>query len=262
MADVTDVMTASVEILLMTSDVPSVSEPGTVADIEFDLADDFGSSPALMLDEATDVEAASVSVADTAGALAFADVLDLDDGRADDILGNVTFDLIELEPPAAPSRPGSALDTPVDAPVLDVLGFTVEYGTPTELDYSSPSDAIIAPPPSRHIATPANATDTRMLDTHGRMPHASATSTAAPSHESPRGSAGPTHVAASPAEGGAASPAPYLTLHQSDDDHRDRRGKLRAGRASAPQSSGGVMIAGAVTATVAAAIAWLVFAGG
>jgi hypothetical protein len=279
------IVEAPVAPLELIVDEPAVVEPGSVANIEFDLADDFGSPPALTLDDSNDGshddshddsrdgshhgshhashggEPAAGAAVGTVDALAFVDVLDLDDGRADDILGNVSFDLIELEPPVAPARPGPALETPVEAPVLDVLGFTVEYGTPTELDYTSPSDAIIAPPPSRRIATPATGTDARVADTYGRA-HPGESGPAAPSHESPRAAASPSPSPSAPADGSAPSAAPYLTLHQSGDDHRDRRGKLRAGRASAPQSSGGVMIAGAVTASVAAALAWLAFAGG
>jgi hypothetical protein len=255
---------AGIELVTMESGTPPSVEPplvlvespldaasDRVANIEFDLADDFSSSPVVVVDAAQ---------AKDAGALAFADVLEIDDALADDILGNVTFDLIELEPPAAPSRAAAAIDTPVDVPVLDVLGFTVEYGTPTELDYAAPSDAIIAPPPSRRIATPTTAMDVRPTEPHSRMTHASAPGAATPSHESAHGSADAAPAGSGQTSGTAA--APYLTLHHAEDGNRDRRGKLRAGRASAPQSSGGVMMAGAVTATVAAAIGWLVFGGG
>jgi hypothetical protein len=253
----------AIELVTMESGTPPSVEPPLVfespldaasqrvANIEFDLADDFSSSPVVVADAAKEKDA---------GALAFADVLEIDDALADDILGNVSFDLIELEPPAAPTRAAAAIDTPVDAPVLDVLGFTVEYGTPTETDYSAPTDAIIAPPPSRRIATPTTAMDVRPTEPHSRMTHASAPSAAAPSHESAHGVADAASSGSSQTSGMA--PAPYLKLHQAEDGNRDRRGKLRAGRASAPQSSGGVMMAGAVTATVAAAIGWLIFGGG
>ncbi|MEQ1692400.1 MAG: tetratricopeptide repeat protein [Gemmatimonas sp.] len=159
-----------------------------------------------------------------------------------DIFGNATFDLVDLAPTAHERDEDSA--PPVSH---NVLGFVVEYGTPT-LDPMPPDLVdmeIVAPPASVRIPTPPPMRVTERTTPRGSpivMPSPASSHRAQTPHDAPR-----------------------LTLHNTDDldqQRRIRRPNIRAGRAMVPRSSRGMLIAGAVTTAIAAGVGWLVWARG
>lgn len=208
--------------------------------------------------------------------------------KADDVFGGAHFDLVESEAEARANA--HAAKQAASRGRSDVLGFQVEYGTPSAdaLDElmagrDAPPTSVRIHTPAEHqelsfdvmptslqapiIATPQVATEsveptvtfTTATGEHSTNPNSYGTYT-------PRGTP---VVMPSPAYGqtaiiaGDASQSkdetPRLTLHTADElarDRRVRRPNIRAGRASAPKSSRGLFIAGGLTAAVAAAAAW------
>lgn len=84
------------------------------------------------------------------------------DHATDDIFGSASIELVETAVPSAISEPvivASASAQPLDA--RSVLGFTVEYGTPSEPTADEHLQRIVAPPTSVRIPTPVavNAVD-------------------------------------------------------------------------------------------------------
>ena len=131
--------------------------------------------------------------------------------RSDDIFGNTRIDLVESTPTTA-----------VTAIANNSLGFTIEYGTPTEPSAQDLADMIVPPPTSTHIPTPDESVPAVM----SRMsPRGSPVVMPSP----PRGQNAIRTLGEVASTSGAASindtTAQKLTLHHSDDLARDRRPK-------------------------------------
>ncbi|MBL0173011.1 MAG: tetratricopeptide repeat protein [Gemmatimonadaceae bacterium] len=178
--------------------------------------------------------------------------------RADDIFGHATFDLVE---PSAAGHTGHGAHASTS--VNNVLGFVVEYGMPSESSGPDLADLdILVPPTASHVPTPtemrAVQPRTTPRGTPIVMPSPASSHRAFAGYDTSGG-----REASSESEREAR--APRLTLHNTDDldrERRIRRPNIRAGRASAPRSSRGLMIAGVVTSVIAASVGWLVWSGG
>ena len=201
-----------------------------------------------------------------------------DEGTASSLLG-LDFDLVELEPAAAQPVAVSEPRVNVASPVFDVLGFDVQYGTPTEEDAPAPADSVIARPTSTRIPTPVT---TPVGPSQGTpfapmpsIPYQGATQTTAAANDitsrfagSPGSSVASSMSNANEAHAESdgethASGDARLTLAATDDGTRDRRIRrpnIRAGRATTPRSSRGFLIAGAVTAALSAVAGWMILA--
>ena len=131
--------------------------------------------------------------------------------RGDDIFGNTRIDLVE-----------SAATTAVAVTANNSLGFTIEYGTPTEPSAQELADMIVPPPTSTHIPTP----DESVLAVMSRMsPRGSPVVMPSP----PRGQKAISTVSEVASQSDAVrvndTTEPKLTLHHSDDLARERRPK-------------------------------------
>ncbi len=188
----------------------------------------------------------------------------VDASTPNDVFGDAAFDLVDLQPPT-PDDDASRHKLPSEAAsAADVLGFVVVYGTPddpmrpdlTEMTVESPlrsarvrtpSIALHLPSkpslPAMSAVTPLPASNHRDLDSRAVRPQMAAT---------PQASTREAETASS-------------TQTQGDDlemERPSRRPNARAGRASAPRSSRGLLIAGIVTTAIAASVAWLLRSGG
>ncbi len=164
----------------------------------------------------------------------------------DDILGGVSFDLVDPEPAAAMETPSEPVES---APPYDVLGFAVEYGTPAEPEVPDLGNMIIAAPPSKRIATPAS-------PSHATTAGFEASSTRIARPTPTLASIGSGTVTARPEPS-----APNGFAQQEPTSRVERVGKLRAGRAAAPRSTGGLASASAATAAAAAFLGKLIWSG-
>lgn len=225
----------------------AVAEHATSAFVELELLD-----PPVA--EAATIEASA------GGATALDVILDLvepDDEVDDDILGGVRFDLIEPPTPVAIELRDADVE-PAPAS-YDVLGFAVEYGTPTEPTVPDLGEMLMAPPPAKRIPTPAGVAtiglhaNTAPVGLPGVVKPATKT---APS----LGAIGSATVSATAATREALS-SDDRTFGHARDTSNERVGKLRAGRATVPRSSGGLAAASAATAAAAAFIGKLIWSG-
>lgn len=149
----------------------------------------------------------------------------IESSEPEDIFGNTMLDLVEL--PAVSEDETHAASPPASECPPDILGFVVEYGTPDEsLAPPLVETAAPVPQPSTRVPTPLLVT-----------PLSSQPETSHPRDER---------------NAVAVPPASDL-----ESDRRLKRPNIRAGRASAPRSSQGLLIAGVVTTTIAAAAVWL-----
>jgi len=184
--------------------------------------------------------------------------------KVDDIFGNVVFDLVDAN--ASSDRSASINDTSSSSESHnDILGFVVEYGTtsgPIGPDHSGM--IILAPAVSTHIPTPAAASTATTAKATPRgtpvvmpSPAASHRAIALLSASAPDRDATGDQV--------REARAPRLTLQHADehdDGHQIRRPNIRAGRASAPRSSRGLLVAVVVTTVIAVSVGWFIRTGG
>lgn len=219
--------------------------------------------------DAADVVAMDDSVVEADLAPITSDVTDT--RRSDMFVGldlvtdEISDDVLELVPVHSA---GHTTETDSDGG----LGFTVEYGATSDaMSFDLETYGAVE---SYHEMAPANATmDMELSDTLMPAPQtapsmeASATYVA-PVHTTPRGT--PVVLPSAPVSppsgrerlsGNAAPGMAVLDLDEMDKQRVPRKPALRAGRASAPKTSSGMLIAGGVTATIVAGVSWFLFMG-
>jgi len=178
------------------------------------------------------------------------------DDADDDILGGVRFDLVEPSIPASVARIDEEELTDAS---YDVLGFAVEYGTPTEPTVPELGEILMPPPPTKRIPTP---THVSAIGLHMAHPHAGQPRDVRPATKTAPtlGAIGSATVSSTAATREALS-ADERTFGPQRTAPSDRVGKVRAGRATVPRSSSGLAAASAATAAAAAFIGKLIWSG-
>ena len=201
-------------------------------------------------------------VAESTAAVTMGDAVDA--STPNDVFGDAACDLVDLLPPTPVHDAVRHERSSEGASPADVLGFVVEYGASddpmrpdlTEMTVESPlrsarvrtpSIALHLPSqpngPATSAVTPLSASNHRDFDSRPVRPQITETPQASTREPDPASNAQP----------------------QGDDlemERRSRRLNGRAGRASAPRSSRGLLIAGIVTTAIAASVAWLLRSGG
>ncbi len=188
----------------------------------------------------------------------------VDTSTPNDIFGDAAFDLVDLSPSTPDDdAPRHEVLSEAASPA-DVLGFVVEYGTPDDPMRPDLIEMTVESPlRSARVRTPSIAL--HLPSQPSAAAGSSVTLLSASNHRDFDSRAIRPQMAETPQTSTREADPASSTQPQGDDlemERRSRRLNGRAGRASAPRSSRGLLIAGIVTTAIAASVAWLLRSGG